>query len=101
MGIDLLRNRSESIPMGTYSRKYKFAATLVTLIFMSTVLRGAIYHRKRLNTAKLKKRQNIIQQIKNIVAKVPVRDRFWIYLQNRIYFKRIRSRSTENLTGSV
>ena len=27
MGIDSLRNRSESIPMGTYSRKYKFAAT--------------------------------------------------------------------------
>ena len=27
MGIDLLRNCSESIPMGTYSRMYKFAAT--------------------------------------------------------------------------
>ena len=27
MGIDLLQNRSKSIPMGTYLRKYKFAAT--------------------------------------------------------------------------
>ena len=27
MGIDLLQNHSESIPTGTYSRKYKFAAT--------------------------------------------------------------------------
>ena len=27
MGIDSLWNRSKSIPMGTYSRKYKFAAT--------------------------------------------------------------------------
>ena len=27
MGIDPLRFRSKSIPMGTYSRKYKFAAT--------------------------------------------------------------------------
>ena len=27
MGIDSLRNRSDFIPMGTYSRKYKFAAT--------------------------------------------------------------------------
>ena len=27
MGIDLLQNRSEPIPIGTYSRKYKFAAT--------------------------------------------------------------------------
>ena len=29
MGIDSLQNRNESIPMGTYSQKYKFAATPV------------------------------------------------------------------------
>ena len=29
MGIDSLQTRSESIPMGTHSRKYKFAATPV------------------------------------------------------------------------
>ena len=27
MGIDSLQNHSKSIPMGTYSQKYKFTAT--------------------------------------------------------------------------
>ena len=41
MGIDSLRFRSESIPMGTYSRKYKFAATTVSFekVKLATVRR--------------------------------------------------------------